>query len=116
MLTIHCKNCNQLIGDSSLFCFYQQSINSYHLTIKLEKRNDILKRVLIVEQEIEKRKKFIPSNLFCVNVTKCATKLGSESTIGPKAENIFCFKAESIYFINNKSKLKLFIIIFIELK
>ena len=87
LTTIHCKNCDHLVGESSLFCFYEQTFNSYHLTVKFEKRNEIIKNIRIVEQHKPKERKFKPFLLHCLNEPHCVSQLGTEITIG----NFFFF-------------------------
>ena len=90
MLTIHCNNCDFLIGNYDLFCFYQQSINNtLHFTVKFEKQNESVNKFLIKEQEIEKKKKFRPFELYCLNINKCNNKLGAKSPIGKMCIKIF---------------------------
>jgi len=88
MLSLHCNKCDSLIGSYDLFCFYQQSIcNSLHLTVKYEKQNESVNNFIIKEQEIEKKKKFQPFELYCLNSSKCNNKVGVKSPISIR--NIF---------------------------
>jgi hypothetical protein len=97
--TIHCKNCNYKIANSNELAFYQQTEKSYHLIIKLEKRNKLLSNIKLTETQKLKEKKFKPYEVYCKNDSLCQNKLGCDMLIGPKAESIICFKSESFYFL-----------------
>lgn len=99
MLNIYCKNCNYKIATNNELAFYKQSDKSYHLIIKLEKRNQLLSNIKLIQTQKLKDKKFKPYEVFCKNDSKCQNKLGGDLLIGPKAESLICFKSESIYFL-----------------
>jgi hypothetical protein len=94
MTTLNCFKCKNLISTADNLTIYSQSLNSTHLSTKLEKKNLILKNLLVEElASSAKRNKFVKNTLHCKN---CHEKLGVESLVGPNDEPMFCFKAEAI--------------------
>ena len=89
MTKLNCSNCDFLISNSENLTIYLQTLTSSHLTVKLEKRNQILDRISINEETNDKKKKFIKS---IINCKGCNAKIGSDTFSGPNSEAIFCFK------------------------
>ena len=80
MTTLNCSNCQNLLSNSNDLAIYQQTLKSSHLTIKLEKRNQVLDKLIIDENTNEKQTNYIKSNISC---SKCKTRIGKETKIGP---------------------------------
>jgi len=93
MTTLNCLNCQSLISKAENLTIYRQSLTCSHLSIKLEKRNLLLSKLLVKEDINEKKNRFLKSILLCI---ECNAKLGSETLNGPNSEAMFCFKAEAI--------------------
>jgi hypothetical protein len=93
MLTLHCLVCHSEIGNQEHLSIYQESPYNSHLIIKPEKRNSVLNKLVLNQEQCEKKRKFTPNVLFCL----CNSKLGTEACLGPRAEPLLAFKADSIY-------------------
>ena len=101
-LEIFCRNCDIILADDSIVAFYNQSIDSIHLIIKPECVNKTLFTFTLKKLE-KKKKKFVSEIILC---KQCDFKIGSKANIGPEDQPVFCLRAESIYFIESKSKKK----------
>ena len=103
MSSVHCKLCDHKIAETDKLSFYKQSTNSYHLTVKIEKRNVVSKNLQILKQPNPKKAEFMPFVFQCANID-CSKKLGGDLCIGPKAENVLCFDKEAIYFLESSKE------------
>jgi hypothetical protein len=104
MISIHCNICNHKIGDGEFFAFYQQSSTSLHLTVKIERRNQIINN--LITKKSAKKNSFKQFDLYCAAVSiglSCINKIGSDLFIGPKAESLLCLSLDSIYFLEKSS-------------